>query len=670
MRLLLHFIFSTLVTLSAAAQMYDPVHFTSELRLRQHNEGDIIFSATIDNGWHVYSNNISGGGPTPASFHKVTMKGMETAGALRTATAPIKIFDEMFQMEVRYFEHKVTFIQPVRFTAADYSIDCYLEYGACNDEMCLPPSEVRLTKSGNYPFEEEKEDKEKEKESIEKTDSGTTTGGNINEDKDEYKNQNQSQDEYGINNGNGNGDIYDNEDVTVLSSTPSALFTVFLLGLLGGLLAVLMPCIWPIIPMTVSFFIKRSEKEGHRGLRDALLYGISIIVIYVAVGFVITLLFGSDALNALSTSATFNIALFLLLTIFALSLFGVFDISLPSSWSTALDKKVSQTYKASAINSFIPILLMALTLVIVSFSCTAPIIGLLLVQAANSNSYLAPLIGMMGFALALAMPFTLFALFPAWMKHMPRSGGWMDTLKVSLAFIELAFALKFLITADQAYGWNIISRQLFFILWIILFASLGGYLLYRCFKESKILWKTVFLLCGGASLALTAYMIPGLWGAPCTLVSAFAPPLESVKAHYNDYDEALAAARKEKKPLLIDFTGYGCVNCRKMEAAVWTDPRVATMLKDDFILVSLYVDDKTALPSPITVTDAKGNKKTLRTIGAKWSYFQSHRFNSNAQPFYVIVDNEGKTLSKPRGYDEDIDAYIDWLNNAVTLYRQ
>ena len=657
MRFLLNIIITTLVSLSANAQMFDPVHFTSELRMRQHNEGDIIFSATIDGGWHVYSNNIPEGGPTPASFHKVTMKGMETAGALRTATAPVKVFDEMFQMEVRYFEHKVTFIQPVRFTAADYSVDCYLEYGACNDEMCLPPTEVRLTKSGKYPFEEEKTKTKEEAKSIGTIDSIDTIVTIVTID---------------------TIDTISTIDTIKTTppppATPTAPLKIFLLGILGGLLAVLMPCIWPVIPMTVSFFIRRSEGSGHRGLRDALLYGASIIVIYVSAGFIITLLFGSDALNALSTSAVFNVALFLLLTVFALSLFGVFDISLPSSWSTALDKKATDADKTTSATSHhasvIPIFLMALTLVIVSFSCTAPIIGLLLVQTATSSYYMAPLIGMTGFALALAMPFTLFALFPAWLKHIPRSGGWMDTLKVSLAFIELAFALKFLVTADQAYGWNLISRQLFFLLWIILFAMLGVYLLYRCLKETKILWRTVFIVCSVASLGLTAYMIPGLWGAPCTLVSAFAPPMESIKAQYNDYDEALAAARREKKPLLIDFTGYGCVNCRKMEAAVWTDPEVARVMRNDFIIVSLYVDDKTALPSPITVTDAKGNKKTLRTVGAKWSYLQSHRFNSNAQPYYVIVDAEGKAISSPRGYDEDIEAYINWLNAAATLYRQ
>ena len=654
MRFLLNIIITTLVSLSANAQMFDPVHFTSELRMRQHNEGDIIFSATIDGGWHVYSNNIPEGGPTPASFHKVTMKGMETAGALRTATAPVKVFDEMFQMEVRYFEHKVTFIQPVRFTAADYSVDCYLEYGACNDEMCLPPSEVRLTKSGKYPYEEEKTKTKEEAKSIGTIDSIVT--------------------------------IVTIDTIDTISTidtikttppppaTPTAPLKIFLLGILGGLLAVLMPCIWPVIPMTVSFFIRRSEGSGHRGLRDALLYGASIIVIYVSLGFAVTLLFGSDALNALSTSAAFNIALFLLLTVFALSLFGVFDISLPSSWSTALDKKATDADKTTSATSHhasvIPIFLMALTLVIVSFSCTAPIIGLLLVQTATSSYYMAPLIGMTGFALALAAPFTLFALFPAWMKRIPRSGGWMDTLKVALAFIELAFALKFLVTADQAYGWNLISRRLFFILWIIIFTMLGVYLMYRSNKESKLFWRILFIACGGASAGLTTRMIPELWGEPCTLVSAFAPPMDSIKAQYNDYDEALAAARREKKPLLIDFTGYGCVNCRKMEAAVWTDPEVARVMRNDFIIVSLYVDDKTALPSPITVTDAKGNKKTLRTVGAKWSYLQSNRFNSNAQPYYVIVDAEGKAISSPRGYDEDIEAYINWLNAAATLYRQ
>ena len=400
--------------------------------------------------------------------------------------------------------------------------------------------------------------------------------------------------------------------------------------------------------------MKRAASR-RRGLRDAALYGLSIIIIYVGLGLAVTAIFGSDALNALSTNAVVNVLLFLVLIAFGLSLLGLYELNLPASWSTAIDQRASST------TGMVSIFLMALTLVVVSFSCTAPIIGLLLVETATGGSYLSPAVGMTGFAVALALPFTLFALFPSWLKELPRSGPWMNMLKVTLGFIEIAFSLKFLSVADQAYGWHLLSRKLFLVLWIIIFTLLGIYLTR---EKVKGVARAVAITGAVASLALAAYMIPGLWGAPCTFVSAFAPPMEAVKAHYTDYDEGMAAARREKKPVLIDFTGYGCVNCRKMEAAVWTDPRVASMLKDDYILISLYVDDKTPLSEPVDVTVA-GKKKTLRTVGAKWSYLESSKFGSNAQPFYVILSHDGRLMAPPRGYDEDVDEYLQFLRSGL-----
>ena len=465
------------------------------------------------------------------------------------------------------------------------------------------------------------------------------------------------------------------------------------MGFVGGLLAVCMPCIWPIIPMTVSFFLKRAKTDKQKGIRDAVTYGLSIIVIYLGLGLLVTALFGSDTLNAMSTNAVFNIFLFLLLVVFALSFFGWFEIKLPDSWATKVDQKSEElSSKAAAsshlsiIKSHLSILLMAFTLVLVSFSCTAPIIGLLLVETTTSGNWLAPALGMFGFALALALPFTLFAMFPSWLKQAPKSGSWMTTIKVVLGFIELAFALKFLSVADLAYGWHLLDREVFLSLWIVIFGLLGAYLCgWLKFQEDEIggdLGKPMPVVCimgGLVSLAFAVYMIPGLWGAPCKAVSAFAPPMNTqdfnlntkvVEAKYKDYDLGMAAARAEGKPVLIDFTGYGCVNCRKMEAAVWTHPTVADKLIRDFVLISLYVDDKTPLAEPLEVTDAQGQTKTLRTVGAKWSYLQSQKFGANAQPFYVMLDPAtGKPLAGSRAYDEDIQAYIDFLNLGLGNYK-
>ena len=674
-------VWTLMVVLGMHAQMVDPVHFTSELKMGEGPEAEIIFHATIDNGWHVYSTEIGDDGPIEATFNVEKMEGAELVGKLTPKGKVIKKMDKLFNMELKYFEKEATFVQKIRFTNPQYDIDCYLEYGACSDASCLPPSEIALKQKGKSPAigNDKGEDRsEKTEVKSEKTEEGS--------EKLEA----------------------DSASVTSLTAPPSPLSTetdlwapvteqlralgtgeelakqsllwLLLMGFVAGLLAVCMPCIWPIIPMTVSFFLKRSKDDSKIGIRDAFTYGLSIIVIYLGLGLLVTALFGSDTLNAMSTNAVFNVFLFLLLVMFALSFFGWFEIRLPDSWANKVDAKASET------SGLLSIFLMAFTLVLVSFSCTGPIIGMLLVQTTTTGNWLAPAVGMFGFALALALPFTLFAMFPSWLKSAPKSGSWMTTLKIVLGFIELAFSLKFLSVADLAYGWHILDREVFLSLWIVIFALLGAYLVgWLKFQVDEIggeLHKPMPVLCimgGLVSLAFAVYMVPGLWGAPCKAVSAFAPPMNTqdfnlnskvVEAEYLDYESGIEAARAQKKPVFIDFTGFGCVNCRKMEASVWADARVADRLNNDFVLISLYVDDKTPLKEPMVVTDAQGNQKTLRTVGAKWSYLQSHKFGANAQPFYVILDPEtGMPLTGSRGFNENVQAYMDFLNQGLRNFR-
>ena len=650
--------------LSATAQMMEPVHFTSQLKELKGGEGELVFSATIDPGWHVYSTNLGNDGPISASFNVVKMEGAQPVGKLQARGKEIKQFDKLFEMELRYFESAVTFVQKIRFTKPQYDIDCYLEYGACNDASCLPPSEVTLQVKGKSPVvEEEKKDQDEKKEEpvVAETPKDSVVADTVVADSATVATA---------------SDLWQPvvEGLRAMGSDSDniadhSLWFILLMGFVGGLLAVCMPCIWPIIPMTVSFFLKRAKSDKLQGVRDAVTYGLSIIVIYLGLGLLVTALFGSNTLNAMSTNAVFNILLFLLLVVFALSFFGWFEIKLPDSWANSVDTKATTT------SGLLSIFLMAFTLVLVSFSCTAPIIGLLLVETTTSGNWLAPALGMFGFSLALALPFTLFALFPAWLKQAPKSGSWMNTLKIVLGFIELAFALKFFSVADLAYGWHLLDREVFLSLWIVIFALLGAYLCgWLKFQSDEVggeLHKPMPVVCimgGLVSLAFALYMVPGLWGAPCKAVSAFAPPMNTqdfnlnnkvVEAKYTDYESGMAAAKSQGKPVLIDFTGFGCVNCRKMEAAVWTDPTVADMLTNDFVLISLYVDDK---------TDANGNTKTLRTVGAKWSWLQSSKFGANAQPFYVILDNDGHPLTGSRAYDEDINAYIDFLKKGLDKY--
>ena len=582
---------------AAKAQMMDPVHFTTQMKDLKNGEAELVFKATIDAGWHVYSTGLGDDGPISASFHQVKMDGAQPVGKLQARGKEIKQFDKLFEMELRYFEQAVTFVQKIKFTKPKYDIDCYIEYGACNDQSCLPPSEVAFKQSGKSPIEEGAEVKE-------------TPEADVDTAKVEAPVDSAVVDTAVVANDLWTPVVSELQafNGTTAPTENMALWLISIEGLLGGFIALFTPCVWPIIPMTVSFFLKRN-KDRSKAIREATTYGASIVVIYVLLGLAVTLLFGASALNALATNAVFNIFFCLLLVVFAASFFGAFEITLPAAWSTKIDEKSEST------TGLLSIFLMAFTLALVSFSCTGPIIGFLLVAVSTQGSIVAPTIGMLGFAIALAIPFTLFAMFPSLLKSAPKSGGWMNVIKVTLGFIELAFALKFLSVADLAYGWHILDREVFLSLWIVIFGLLGVYLLgWLKFPHDDDQYRTnvpQFFL-AMASLAFAIYMIPGLWGAPLKAISAFAPPMSTqdfnlqktvTEAKYKDYEQGMAAAKAEHKPVVIDFTGFGCVNCRKMEAAVWSDPQVADILNNKYILISLYVDDKTPLTSPIEVEE-------------------------------------------------------------------
>lgn len=662
--------------LSVVAQMQDPVHFKTEWKSISANEAEIIFSATIDPGWHVYSTDLGDGGPTQATINIDKISGAALDGKLKPGSNEIKKMDPIFEMEVKFFEKTAKFTQKVKLTGGKYSVSGYLEYGACNDENCLPPTSVDFTFSGEVPAQAKAADT-KEKEAPKKEDAPVEAVAKADTAVEAPAATDSTATETTLQ-GTTN---YWTPVISELSSygegtneESHSWIYIFFTGLIGGLLALFTPCVWPIIPMTVSFFLKRT-KDKKKGIRDAWTYGASIVVIYVTLGLAITLIFGASALNALSTNAIFNILFCLMLVVFAASFFGAFEITLPSKWSNAVDSK------AEATTGLLSIFLMAFTLSLVSFSCTGPIIGFLLVEVSTSGSVVAPAIGMLGFAIALALPFTLFAMFPSWLKSMPKSGGWMNVIKVSLGFLELAFALKFLSVADLAYGWRILDRETFLALWIVIFGLLGMYLLGKIKfphddDNTKVGVGRFFLAL--FSLAFAVYMIPGLWGAPLKAVSAFAPPMQTqdfnlykneVHAKFNDFDSGMEYARQNHKPVMIDFTGYGCVNCRKMELAVWTDPQISQIMNDDYVLITLYVDEKTSLPEPIKITE-NGKEHTLRTIGDKWSYLQRSKFGANAQPFYVLLDNEGKPLNSSYSYDEDIAKYKDFLQTGLKNYKK
>ena len=656
MKKILFSLIVSFLALTVYAQIQEPVKFKTELKNISATEVEIVFTASIEPGWHVYSADLGDGGPISATFNTDKLTGAELAGKLRPVGKEVASFDKLFEMNVRYFEHTAQFVQKLKLTGGAYQITGYLEYGACNDENCLPPTQVEFSFSGKAEGVPATLPEKAQPDIPSDEQTGTASATAI----------------------IGGGDaptavtVADNDlwspvidELNALGETTSqedlSWIYIFVTGFVGGLLALFTPCVWPIIPMTVSFFLKRS-KDKKKGIRDAWTYGASIVVIYVTLGLAITAIFGASALNALSTNAIFNIFFCLMLVVFAASFFGAFEITLPSKWSNAVDSK------AEATTGLLSIFLMAFTLSLVSFSCTGPIIGFLLVQVSTTGNLIAPAIGMLGFAVALALPFTLFALFPSWLKSMPKSGGWMNVIKVTLGFLELAFALKFLSVADLAYGWRILDRETFLALWIVLFALLGFYLLGKIKfphddDDTKVSVPRFFLAL--ASLAFAVYMVPGLWGAPLKAVSAFAPPMQTqdfnlynneVHAKFDDYDAGMKYAREHGKPVMLDFTGYGCVNCRKMELAVWTDMKVADLINNDYVLITLYVDNKTRL--------------TLRTVGDKWSYLQRVKFGANAQPFYVLIDNEGKPLNKSYSYDEDIDKYVDFLQTGLDNYNK
>lgn len=689
----LFILFTLLFSLTAMAQQ-NPVHFSVQQKQVSPTEVEVVFTAKIDQGWHVYSTNLPADGPTSASLHVDKAEGVTPVGKLTTRGKELNVYDKTFEMKLRYFENSVGFVQRYKITAKTYSIKGYLEYGACNDEMCLPPTQVEFNFKGNGPASAPAATPTAANAETEKTTTAATdvaadglsaltamtadtakksdvlpgdTAGSVKQE-----------------NAQVNADVNLWQPVikelsafnSTKDSTNSSLWSIFFMGVLGGFIALLTPCVWPIIPMTVSFFLKRAKDDRKKGIRDAVTYGLSIIVIYMGLATLVTWAFGPQKLNELATNAPFNVFFFLLLVVFAFSFFGWFELRLPSSWGNAVDNK------ASATTGLLSIFLMAFTLSLVSFSCTAPVVGLLLVQAATSGDWVAPAVGMFGFALALALPFTFFALFPTLLKKAPKSGSWMNMIKVVLGFIELAFSLKFLSVADLAYGWHILDRETFLSIWIVLFGLLGLYLIGKLKfphddPDQKAMPVPAIML-GLCSLAFSVYMLPGLWGAPSKAVSAFAPPIntqdfnlapQTVHAAYTDYDEGMRAAAAAGKPVLVDFTGFGCVNCRKMEASVWTDSRVAEKLNKDYVLISLYVDDKTPLKQPVEVKLPDGTSRTLRTIGDKWSYLEQTKFGYLAQPFYVPLDNAGKPLNGSFSFKEDVPAYLEFLDKGLENYR-
>lgn len=690
MRKIISFLLLSFVVYALQAQIKDPVKFKTELTPLSDTEAEVVFTAAIDKGWHVYSTDLGDGGPISATFNVDNKSGVELVGKLKPVGKEVATFDKLFEMKVRYFENTAKFVQKVKFTGGAYAIEGYLEYGACDDESCLPPTQVPfkfsgVAKAGNAAATKTEQSKAEQPEQkvvdkADKKEEATPVASKDSSAMMELVPATTTEAATDIQPAVASSELWKPviSDLQALGEEHGqedmSWIYIFITGFLGGLLALFTPCVWPIIPMTVSFFLKRS-KDKKKGIRDAWTYGASIVVIYVALGLAITLIFGASALNALSTNAIFNILFFLMLVIFAASFFGAFEIRLPSKWGNAVDSKAEST------TGLLSIFLMAFTLSLVSFSCTGPIIGFLLVQVSTTGSVVAPAIGMLGFAIALALPFTLFALFPSWLKSMPKSGGWMNVIKVTLGFLELAFALKFLSVADLAYGWRLLDRETFLALWIVIFALLGFYLLGKIKfphddDDNKVGVTRFFMAL--ISLAFAVYMVPGLWGAPLKAVSAFAPPMQTqdfnlykneVHAKFDDYDLGMEYARLNGKPVMLDFTGYGCVNCRKMEAAVWTDPKVSDLINNDYVLITLYVDNKTPLTEPVKIIE-NGTERTLRTVGDKWSYLQRVKFGANAQPFYVLLDNQGKPLNKSYAYNKDIPKYIEFLQTGLENYKK
>lgn len=682
MKKVLSFMLLLMIAWAAEAQILTPVKWEIKLEDSDSSVKTLLFSAKLDNGWHLYDMNLPEGGPISTSFNYETLKGAKTVGSPVPSKKATTVYDEQFEMNLSWYAHEVSFTQKLEITNPKaFKVEGYVEFMACNDENCLPPDKESfsfnqsninvektlqaMAKVGDIPAEELADT--------------VSVVEEVSEDVSVAK-PNKTADTEGTSSSLVHSDLWEPVieelkafgDTTVTAADTSWLF-IFFAGFLGGLIALLTPCVWPMIPMTVSFFLKRT-KDRKKAIRDAVTYGVSIIVIYLVLGLLITGIFGASALNDLSTNAIFNIIFFLLLVLFAVSFFGAFEIVLPSSWTNKLDMKADST------TGIISIFFMSFTLVLVSFSCTGPIIGTLLVQAASMGSKVGPAIGMFGFALALSIPFSFFAVFPNMLQSMPKSGGWLNSVKVVLGFLELALALKFLSVADLAYGWRLLDREVFVVLWIVIFALLGFYLLgkIRFSHDSELKHVSVpRLFMAIISFGFSIYMIPGLWGAPLKAISAFAPPLytqdfslydNEVHAAFTDYEAGMEYAKRNNKPVMIDFSGYGCVNCRKMEASVWTNIRVKDILEKDYVLITLIVDDKSKLPEPIEIVE-NGKTRVLRTVGDKWSYLQRSKFGANAQPFYVLLDGDGKPLSPSYAFDEDVSKYIQFLNKGLSEFQ-
>ena len=675
-----------LMALVVQAQILTPVKW--KIKLDDKNgavEKELVFTATADKGWHLYDMNLPEGGPISTSFTFETLKGAELVGQPTSSVTPTTVFDEQFQMNLRWYAGSVTFTQKLKVTdATKFKAEGAVEFMACNDETCLPPDQI------SFAFD--KKDVHVSEAAASNAPAAETTGEEVTaaeeaqaETSAETSNAPATQPEVSTPQGTP-GLLTEAPDLwkpvveelkafgdTTLSSTDTSWLFIFFAGFAGGLIALLTPCVWPMIPMTVSFFLKRT-KDRKKAIRDAVTYGLSIIVIYLVMGLLITGIFGASALNDLSTNAIFNIIFFLLLVLFAVSFLGAFELVLPASWTSKLDSKADST------TGVLSIFFMSFTLVLVSFSCTGPIIGTLLVQAASMGTAVGPAVGMFGFALALSIPFSLFAIFPNMLQSMPKSGGWLNSVKVVLGFLELALALKFLSVADLAYGWRLLDREVFIVLWIVIFALLGAYLLgkIKFSHDSELKYVSVpRLFMSIISFAFAIYMIPGLWGAPLKAISAFAPPLytqdfnlykNEVHAAFDDYEAGMAYAKKVNKPVMIDFSGFGCVNCRKMEASVWTDPTVKQTLENDYVLITLIVDDKTKLAEPIEIQE-NGKTRKLKTIGDKWSYLQRSKFGANAQPFYILLDHEGQPLGPSYAFNEDVAQYMQFLRDGLNRFK-
>lgn len=692
MKKLISSIMLALIALVAQAQILTPVKWKIKLDDKGGaREKEIVFTATADKGWHLYDMNLPEGGPVSTSFTFETLNGAELIGQPVPSVKPTTVYDEQFAMNLRWYPGTVSFIQKLKVTdPAKFKVEGEVEFMACNDETCLPPDQIPFSFDKKSIHVDPALAANSSTTEVDKEDATTVQPDTqvVAEDASELNTPDPTAKETPATTSPKASDSLTDSpnlwspvidqlkafgDSTVSAADTSWLF-IFFAGFLGGLIALLTPCVWPMIPMTVSFFLKRT-KDRKKAIRDAITYGLSIIVIYLVMGLLITGIFGASALNDLSTNAIFNILFFLLLVVFAVSFFGAFELVLPASWTSKLDSKADST------TGILSIFFMSFTLVLVSFSCTGPIIGTLLVQAASMGTAVGPAIGMFGFALALSIPFSVFAIFPNMLQSMPKSGGWLNSVKVVLGFLELALALKFLSVADLAYGWRLLDREAFIVLWIVIFSLLGVYLLgkIKFSHDSEVKYVSVpRLFMAIISFAFAIYMVPGLWGAPLKAISAFAPPLytqdfnlykNEVHAAFDDYESGMAYAKKVNKPVMIDFSGFGCVNCRKMEASVWTDPKVKQMLENDYVLITLMVDDKTKLPQPIEIQE-NGKTRKLKTIGDKWSYLQRSKFGSNAQPFYILLNDEGQPLGPSYAFNEDVSKYIQFLQNGLKEFKK